>query len=260
LWSADLANLAADMRRVEPYSERFHLDVADGHYVPTMLFFPDLVKALRPYTKLPFEIHLMTIDPAAWIDPFLEAGADGFIFCLDSAKNPGDLLKAIKARGKYTGVSLLLCEPLGLLEPYWNDLDIVTIVGTEMGIKGASMDASVPGKIKQARETIGTFAEKIALPEKFVALKPILASHAQAASLPLVGLTTLQGFGRVGARAGQRILIHAGSGGVGLTNLRARLKRLYGAGGELTLASAAGGGTRNYFPRRELLTPSSLFD
>ena len=50
--------------------------------------------------------------------------------------------------------------------------------------------------VRSSRETIGTFAEKIALPEKFVALKPVLASHAQAASLPLVGLTTLQGFGR----------------------------------------------------------------
>ena len=45
LWSADLANLAAEIKRVEPYSERFHLDVADGHYSPTMLFFPDLVAA-----------------------------------------------------------------------------------------------------------------------------------------------------------------------------------------------------------------------
>ena len=62
---------------------------------------------------------------------------------------------------------------------------------------------------------IGTFAEQIALAEKFVALKPATISHAEAASLPLVGLTTLQGFGRAGARAGQRILIHAGSGGVG---------------------------------------------
>jgi alcohol dehydrogenase len=69
--------------------------------------------------------------------------------------------------------------------------------------------------VRASRETIGTFAEKIALPEKFVALKPACATHAEAASLPLVGLTTLQGFGKVGARAGQRILIHAGAGGIG---------------------------------------------
>ena len=69
--------------------------------------------------------------------------------------------------------------------------------------------------VRSSRETIGTFAEKIALPEKFVALKPARVSHAEAASLPLVGLTTLQGFAKVGARAGQRILIHAGAGGIG---------------------------------------------
>jgi alcohol dehydrogenase len=69
--------------------------------------------------------------------------------------------------------------------------------------------------VRSSRETIGTFAERIALPEKFVALKPARVSHAEAASLPLVGLTTLQGFAKVGARAGQRILIHAGAGGIG---------------------------------------------
>jgi alcohol dehydrogenase len=69
--------------------------------------------------------------------------------------------------------------------------------------------------LRSSRETIGTFAEKIALSETFVALKPARISHAEAASLPLVGLTTLQGFAKVGARAGQRILIHAGAGGIG---------------------------------------------
>lgn len=68
---------------------------------------------------------------------------------------------------------------------------------------------------RASRDTIGTFAQRIALEEQFVALKPAAISHAEAASLPLVGLTTLQGFGRVGARAGQRILIHAGAGGIG---------------------------------------------
>jgi alcohol dehydrogenase len=69
--------------------------------------------------------------------------------------------------------------------------------------------------VRASRDTIGTFAEQIVVDEKFVALKPAKISHAAAASLPLVGLTTLQGFSRAGARAGQRILIHAGSGGVG---------------------------------------------
>ena len=155
LWSADLTNLGADMLRVEPFSERFHIDVADGHYVPTMLFFPDLVKALRAKTKVPFEIHLMTVDPLAWVDPFVDAGADIILFCLDSAKEPGKVIEEIKSRGKKAGVSLLITEDLDLLEPYWPDLDVLTIVSTAMGIKGASMDETVPAKIRRARQIIG---------------------------------------------------------------------------------------------------------
>jgi len=83
---------------------------------------------------------------------------------------------------------------------------------------GARVRRCKPGDavyVRASRETIGTFAERIALPEAFFALKPARVSHAEAASLPLVGLTTLQGFEKVGARAGQRILIHAGAGGIG---------------------------------------------
>ena len=154
LWSADLGNLTAEMKRVEPYSERFHLDVADGHYVKNMLFFPDLVKQLRPHTKVPFEVHLMVTDPLGWVEPFVEAGADSIIFCFDATKNPGEVLRAVKSFGKQAGVSLLLTEPLDLLEPYWNELDIVTIVGTAMGIKGAGMDAAAPEKMRRAKEMI----------------------------------------------------------------------------------------------------------
>ena len=154
LWSADLANLESEMKRVEPYSERFHLDVADGHYVKNLLFFPDLVKTLRKHTRLPFEVHLMVTDPMGWIEPFVEAGADGIIFCFDAARDPRSVLQSIKSAGKYAGVSLLINEPIEVLEPCWDLLDILTIVGTAMGIKGASMDPGVPEKIRQARRLI----------------------------------------------------------------------------------------------------------
>lgn len=154
LWSADLANLAAEIRRVEPHSERFHLDVADGHYVNTMLFFPDQVKALRPHTRLPFEVHLMTAQPLDWIEPFVDAGADRVIFCLDSTSDPRAVVGAIKASGKAVGVSLSLSEPVELALPFLNQLDTLTIIGTELGIKGASMDPSIPDKIRLARRMI----------------------------------------------------------------------------------------------------------
>ena len=154
LWSADLSNLAAEIARSEPYSERYHLDVADGHYVGAMIFFPDLVKSLRRHTQVPFEVHLMTTDPLAWIEPFVEAGADGIIICLDSVAEPGPILKTIKSHGKQVGISLRIEEPLEALQPYWEELDTLTLLGTPVGTKGTSMDRSIPDKIRQARRII----------------------------------------------------------------------------------------------------------
>jgi ribulose-phosphate 3-epimerase len=154
LWSADLANLAAEIARVEPYSDRFHLDVADGHYVPEMLFFPALVAALRPHTRLPFEVHLMTTDPLRWIEPFCDAGADVVIFANDSATDPAAVVDAIASRGRRAGISLLLTEPVDAVSGLLDRLDVLTICGTEMGIKGAEMDPSTPARIRQARQAI----------------------------------------------------------------------------------------------------------
>lgn len=154
LWSADLLNLAAEMRRVEPYTDRYHIDVADGQYVETLLFFPDLVYAIRRQTTLPLEIHLIAHEPLRWVEPFAAAGGDSFIFYVDAAADPAAVIRDIKRRGRRVGLSLRVEDPLTLLDPYWDDLDIVTIVGTHMGVKGADMDESVPGKIRAARDII----------------------------------------------------------------------------------------------------------
>ena len=154
LWSANLGNLAADMQRVEPYSERFHLDVADGHYVDSLLFFPDLVKALRKHTSVPFEVHLMTTEADKWLEPFSEAGADRLIFSRYAVPDPAALIAKTKALGKTVGFALRIEEPIDLIAPYWDALDTLCVIGTALGIKGATMDPGVPGKIKQAREII----------------------------------------------------------------------------------------------------------
>ncbi len=155
LWSADLTNLAAEIVRVETYCDAFHLDVADGHYTPTLLFFPDLVAQVRPLTTLPLEVHLMTTDPLQWIEPFYDAGADGFILCLDTLRNIGAAIEFVKKFNCQVGISLRLEESVELLDPYWRDLDLVTICGTPMGVKGAvGLDPSVPDKIRDARRLI----------------------------------------------------------------------------------------------------------
>jgi len=154
LWSADLANLEAEIKRVEPFSECFHLDVADGHFTPTMLFFPDLVQAIRRHTEVPFEVHLMCTDPLAWVDPFVEAGVDGIIFCYDSLRDINAAIQAVKSHGKMVGISLTLDEGVELLDDHWRGLDLVTIIGTTIGTKGTSMDPLIPNKLRQARQHI----------------------------------------------------------------------------------------------------------
>jgi ribulose-phosphate 3-epimerase len=154
LWSADLANLALEIQRVESSSERFHLDVADGHYVPNLLFFPDLVRACRRHRARPMEVHLMTTEPLDWVEPFAAAGADGFILCFDSLRDPADAFTRVRKVGKMVGVSLSIPDPVGLLEPYWKLIDQVTILGTPMGIKGTNMDPGIPDKIRAARAAV----------------------------------------------------------------------------------------------------------
>ena len=78
LWSADLMNMGADLARLDPYTDILHVDVADGHFSPAMLLFPDQVAAARQLTKKPIHVHLMVQDAIllAQIDQFIEAGAD----------------------------------------------------------------------------------------------------------------------------------------------------------------------------------------
>jgi ribulose-phosphate 3-epimerase len=154
LWSADLAHLAEEIRRVEPYVDRFHIDVADGQYVDALLFFPDLVKAMRPHTRLPFEVHLITLDPARWVRPFVAAGADSIIFYADTVADPLPLLQTIKALGKQVGISLRIEDPVAVVAPYLDQLDVVTILGTDMGVKGMGMDPSALPKLRELRATI----------------------------------------------------------------------------------------------------------
>ncbi len=132
----------------------FHIDVADGHYTPTLLFFPDLLKAVRKHTTRPLEVHLMCTHPLDWIDPFVEAGADGFIIYPGSENDTRQTIDAILSNGKAAGISLTLDQPLDELDPFWEDLSIICILGTRVGIKGAEMDPSVPGKIRTAKQII----------------------------------------------------------------------------------------------------------
>lgn len=155
LWSADLTNLETEIKRLEAYIDRFHIDVADGRYVDLMLFFPDMVAAMRPHTSLPFEVHLITLSPRRWVKPFADAGADTIIFYHDAAEDPQAVIDLIREHGCNVGVSLRVEDDLDVVEPYWDGLDVLTLVTTHMGVKGVDDIApNIPDKIERARREI----------------------------------------------------------------------------------------------------------
>jgi ribulose-phosphate 3-epimerase len=157
LWSADMANLETEIKRVEPFSEQFHIDVADGHYVPQMLFFPDLVKAIRPHTTCPFEVHLMATDPLEWIETFVEAGADSILVSWSTADpDPTPAIERIKRLGKHAGIVLSLSDPVGVVEPFLDRIDMLVLLGTAVGIKGAGLDPRAVDRIRQAKRLIAS--------------------------------------------------------------------------------------------------------
>lgn len=142
LWSADLGNLAASVRAVEPHCDSFHFDIMDGHYVPNLLFGPDQVAALRGLTSKPFQLHLMVSAPERLVPLFLDTG-DVFILHRETCRDWRTLASDLRARGKQVGVALRVGER-------WDDLlddlallDLIVLMGTAIGIKGAGIAASV---------------------------------------------------------------------------------------------------------------------
>jgi len=99
LWSAALGELGKVIKDTEKYADYFHFDVADGHFVPNFLFFPDLVKALRPLTSVPFVVHLMIEEPEKFLSPFVDAGANVLAIHPEVCKTPEKVIAKTKNCG-----------------------------------------------------------------------------------------------------------------------------------------------------------------
>lgn len=155
LWSADLGRLADDIARVEPHVDILHVDVADGHFSPALLYFPDLTAAVRKVTAKPIHVHLMTTDDILLdqIDQFAEAGADLISIHAENA-NADAALARIREHGLATGMVLQLHTPVAAAEPFLDRLDMLTLLGTLIGIKGVGLDDSALARLREARKLI----------------------------------------------------------------------------------------------------------
>lgn len=161
LWSADLANLERDIRRLEPVADSFHLDACDGHYAPTLLFFPDLVARIREITAKPLHLHLMATRPMDLLPAFLEAGVDCVTIPVEMGKRVWPVLEHVRGLGKRTGISLELDTHVDLAKPYRTKVDTVILMGTAMGIKGCGLDERACDRISAMRTLLDGYRVQI---------------------------------------------------------------------------------------------------
>jgi ribulose-phosphate 3-epimerase len=155
LWSADLANMEADTKRVEAGTDIFHLDVADGHFSPAFLLFPDQTARLRGVTAKPFHVHLMISDAIleSQIEQFAQAGADLISIHAENA-NAMQGLALITRLGVKAGLVLQLHTPISAAKPFLDDIDMLTLLGTRIGVKGQGLDDGAPNRLRQARALV----------------------------------------------------------------------------------------------------------
>ncbi len=150
---ADLADLARDCRRAfRAGSDRLHLDVMDGHFVPNITFGPTVIKRLRHIGKQPFDAHLMISEPGRYMDQFIEAGCDSITFHVEVEEPIEPTLLKIRKAGRQAGLALRPATPLSALEPYRQLLDIVMVMTVEPGFGGQSFMADAATKILPAHE------------------------------------------------------------------------------------------------------------
>jgi ribulose-phosphate 3-epimerase len=151
VWSADLANLESEFRRLAPAANSFHFDVCDGHFVPSLLFFPDLISRLRPLTPVEFHLHLMATRPLDLLPAFLDAGVDRVTLPIEIGKRVSPALDYLLQRGKKTGLSLDLDTELLQVKDFTPRISRVLVMGTQMGIKGCDLDPRACPRISELR-------------------------------------------------------------------------------------------------------------
>jgi ribulose-phosphate 3-epimerase len=154
-WSADLTRLADDMARIAPYVDLLHVDVADGHFAPALLFFPDLVAALRKTCAARIHTHLMVADPILLdqIGRFADAGSDLISIHAENG-NVDAALDLLERRGIAAGLVLKVETPVDAVARHLSRLRFMTLLGTAIGIKGVGLDPQATERLREAKALI----------------------------------------------------------------------------------------------------------
>ena len=153
--SADFARLGEEVRAIDAAgADWIHIDVMDGHFVPNLTIGPAVVKALRPHTGKPFDVHLMISPVDPFLDAFAEAGADTITVHPEAGPHLHRTVQRIKALGKKAGGSLNTATPPDALDYVLDELDLVLVMSVNPGFGGQKFISSQLRKIEAIAETV----------------------------------------------------------------------------------------------------------